>query len=74
MPILGVFRQRGCGIPVESVKAFESALKELGKNASIHIYRGRTTRSRIPRGRTIGPSRRGRMAEDARVFADHLKS
>ncbi len=38
MPILGIFGGKDKGIPVESVKAFETALKEGGKNASIHIY------------------------------------
>lgn len=37
-PILGHFGGKDKGIPVEGVRAFEKALKELGKSAEIHIY------------------------------------
>lgn len=37
-PILGLFGGKDKGIPVEGVRAFEKALKELGKPAEIHIY------------------------------------
>lgn len=39
-PILGLFGGEDQGIPVESVRAFEQALGELGKPASIHVYEG----------------------------------
>jgi carboxymethylenebutenolidase len=39
-PILGLFGSEDQGIPVSSVRAFESAMKELGKPASIHVYDG----------------------------------
>lgn len=39
-PVLGLFGAEDGGIPVESVRAFESALDELGKEASIHVYEG----------------------------------
>jgi carboxymethylenebutenolidase len=39
-PILGLFGAKDKGIPVEGVKAFEAALKELGKPAEINIYEG----------------------------------
>lgn len=39
-PILGLFGGKDKGIPVDSVRAFEKALKELNKNAVIHIYEG----------------------------------
>jgi len=39
-PVLGIFGAEDKGIPVESVKAFETALKNLGKDATIHIYEG----------------------------------
>jgi carboxymethylenebutenolidase len=39
-PVLGIFGAKDQGIPVESVKAFEAALKELGKPAEIHVYEG----------------------------------
>ena len=39
-PLLGLFGGADQGIPVESVRAFESALKAGGKSAEIHIYDG----------------------------------
>ena len=39
-PLLGLFGAADQGIPLESVKAFESALKSLGKLAEIHVYAG----------------------------------
>jgi carboxymethylenebutenolidase len=40
MPILGIFGSLDEGIPVASVRAFEAALKGLGKPAEIHVYEG----------------------------------
>jgi len=40
MPILGLFGAEDRGIPVESVREFESVLDDLGKDATIHIYEG----------------------------------
>jgi len=40
MPILGIFGAEDQGIPVENVRAFESVLNEVDKDASIHIYEG----------------------------------
>jgi carboxymethylenebutenolidase len=37
-PVLGLFGGADDGIPVESVRAFEAALKGLGKPVEIHIY------------------------------------
>jgi len=39
-PLLGLFGGADQGIPVESVRAFESTLKQLGKDAEIHVYEG----------------------------------
>ena len=39
-PILGIFGAEDRGIPVETVRAFESALAQLGRQAEIHIYDG----------------------------------
>jgi len=39
-PILGIFGSEDRGIPMESVRAFESALNDLGKDAAIHVYDG----------------------------------
>lgn len=55
MPILGFFGAEDEGIPVESVKAFESALKKLGKNASIHIYEGANHAFANPSGQNYQP-------------------
>jgi len=40
MPILGLFGGEDQGIPVESVREFESALNQLGKDATIVVYDG----------------------------------
>ncbi len=40
MPILGIFGAEDQGIPLDMVKAFESALETLGKDVSIHVYEG----------------------------------
>jgi carboxymethylenebutenolidase len=37
-PVLGLFGGKDQGIPVESVRKFESTLKELGKSVEIHVY------------------------------------
>lgn len=75
MPILGFFGSEDAGIPVESVKAFESALKELGKNASIHLYQGADHAFANPSGQKY----QAEAAKDAwqktlAFFQDHLKS
>jgi carboxymethylenebutenolidase len=40
VPILGHFAAEDTGIPLESVRGFERALKKLGKNYDIEIYPG----------------------------------
>lgn len=40
MPVLGIFGAEDEGIPPKDVKAFESALNEVGVSNSIHIYDG----------------------------------
>ena len=40
MPILGIFGAEDAGIPIEDVRAFETALKALGKSVEIHVYPG----------------------------------
>ena len=39
-PILGLFGSEDQGIPLESVREFESVLESLGKDATIHVYEG----------------------------------
>lgn len=38
MPVLGFFGAEDGGIPVQGVRRFENMLKELGKDAAIHVY------------------------------------
>jgi len=40
MPILGIFGADDKGIPLEGVREFETALRDLGKDAAIHVYEG----------------------------------
>lgn len=40
MPVLGIFGSEDQGIPIDSVRAFETALRDLGKDADIHVYDG----------------------------------
>jgi len=37
-PVLGIFGALDQGIPLDGVRAFETALSDLGKEASIHVY------------------------------------
>jgi carboxymethylenebutenolidase len=39
-PVLGIFGAEDSGIPVDGVRAFESALKEMGTSVEVHIYDG----------------------------------
>lgn len=39
-PVLGIFGAEDGGIPVATVREFQTTLDMLGKNASIHIYEG----------------------------------
>ncbi|MEJ2513625.1 MAG: dienelactone hydrolase family protein [Gammaproteobacteria bacterium] len=55
MPILGIFGGQDQGIPVESVRAFESALEELGKDAEIVIYPEADHAFANPSGRRYDP-------------------
>ncbi len=40
MPVLGLFGEVDRGIPVDKVNEFGATMKELGKDARIHIYPG----------------------------------
>jgi len=73
-PVLGLFGGADDGIPVESVKAFETTLKGLGKSAQIHIYDGAGHAFANP----SGTSYKADAAEDAwqkslAFLAEHLK-
>ncbi len=39
-PILGLFAEDDRGIPVDSVRAFDASMTNLGKTAEIHVYPG----------------------------------
>lgn len=73
MPILGIFGAEDRGIPVESVREFESVLNDLDKNASIHVYEGADHAFANPSGTRYNPE----AAEDAwektvAFFGEHL--
>lgn len=74
MPVLGIFGSLDKSIPVETVRAFESALKGLGKPVEVHVYEGADHAFANPSG--------GHYKEDAAedawaktvaFFARHLK-
>jgi carboxymethylenebutenolidase len=74
MPILGIFGADDQGIPVESVRAFEGALQNLGKDATIHIYEGADHAFANPSGTRYNEE----AATDAwgktlAFFAEHLR-
>jgi carboxymethylenebutenolidase len=74
-PILGIFGAEDQGIPLEQVRAFESALGELGKPAEIHVYEGAEHAFANPSGTRYAPE----AAADAwqktlAFFAINLKS
>lgn len=74
VPILGLFGALDKGIPVESVRAFETALKSQGKKAEIHVYEGADHAFANPSGNRYNAE----AAEDAwkktvAFFAAHLK-
>jgi len=55
MPILGLFGEQDQGIPLESVRAFEGALRGLGKEATIIVYPGADHAFANPSGRNYQP-------------------
>ncbi len=55
MPILGIFGGQDQGIPLESVRAFESALEDLGKDAEIVVYPDADHAFANPSGRRYDP-------------------
>lgn len=61
MPILGIFAAEDKGIPLDGVKAFESALVDLGANAEIKIYPGVDHAFANPSGNNYSPE----AAQDA---------
>jgi len=75
MPILGFFGAEDQGITVDSVHAFEKALKALGKDASIHIYDGANHAFANPSGRSYQPeAAKDAWAKTLTFFDANLKS
>jgi len=73
-PILGLFGGADQGIPVEDVKKFESALKALGKDVSIHIYDGAGHAFANPSGTSYRPEAAHDAWQKSLTFlATHLK-
>jgi carboxymethylenebutenolidase len=73
-PVLGIFGGADAGIPVESVRAFEQALKALGKDVTIHVYEGAEHAFANPSGRSYQPEPAADAWQKALTFlASHLK-
>ena len=75
VPILGIFGAEDQGIPVDSVREFESTLQELGKDVSIHVYDEAGHAFANPSGTRYNAE----AAEDAwsktmAFFEEHLRS
>ena len=60
-PVLGIFAAEDRGISVDSVRAFEAAMDELGKDGSVHVYPGVGHAFANPTGRNYNAE----AAEDA---------
>lgn len=60
-PVLGIFAAEDRGISLDSVRAFEAAMDELGKDGSIHVYPGVGHAFANPTGRNYNAE----AAEDA---------
>ncbi|MGH8029216.1 MAG: dienelactone hydrolase family protein [Arenimonas sp.] len=73
-PVLGLFGGADQGIPVESVRAFESTLKALGKPATIHIYEGAGHAFANPSGASYKADAAADAWQKSLAFlAEHLK-
>jgi carboxymethylenebutenolidase len=73
-PVLGLFGSEDGGIPMASVHAFEEALRQVGKDASIHVYQGADHAFANPSGERYDAE----AAEDAwqktvAFLAEHLR-
>ena len=73
-PILGIFGALDSGIPVASVREFETALEELRKPAAIHVYEGADHAFANPSGsRYQAEAAEDAWAKTVAFFAEHLK-
>lgn len=74
MPILGLFGAEDDGIPVSSVREFEQALEELGKDVEIHVYDGADHAFANPSGDRYDAAAAQKAWEETTDFlAAHLK-
>ena len=72
-PVLGIFGELDGGIPLETVRDFEAALDELGKEASIHVYEGADHAFANPSGTRYQPEAAAdAWARTLAFFAEHL--
>ncbi len=73
VPILGIFAAEDRGIPVESVRGFEQALENLGKNYEIEIFPGVGHAFANPTGRNYNADAADKAWERTVEFLDsHL--
>lgn len=73
-PVLGLFGGADDGIPVESVRAFETTLKQLGKPAEIHLYPGAAHAFANPSGGHYKPDAAAdAWARTLAFLSQHLK-
>lgn len=73
-PILGFFGELDRGIPVESVRAFESAMSRIGKPVEIHVYPEADHAFANPSGgRYNEPAATDAWSRTLAFFAQHLR-
>ena len=74
VPVLGLFGSEDGGIPVEMVRAFETAMNEAGKDVEIHIYEGADHAFANPTGnRYQAEAAEQAWAETTQFLSRHLK-
>lgn len=74
-PLLGLFGEADRGIPVAQVREMESVLKELGKEAEIHVYPGAGHAFANPSGQAYRPeSARDAWERTVAFLGRHLKA
>jgi carboxymethylenebutenolidase len=73
-PVLGLFGGADQGIPIESVRAFEAALKSLGKPVTIQVYEGAGHAFANPSGTNYKADAAADAWQKSLAFlAEHLK-
>jgi carboxymethylenebutenolidase len=70
MPVLGLFGEQDQGIPLDGVRAFEGALKELGKDAKIVVYPGADHAFANPSGRNYQPETAEKAWQETTAFLE----